>query len=156
MSEGGAAVRPVLAVGGIVFDGAGRLLVIRRGRPPGAGLYTIPGGKVEPGETLAVACAREVREETGLEVEVGPLVELVEKIGREDGGGDDGGPLAYHFVIADYLCALRGGALVAGGDAAEARFVERAELDVLPVTEALRPVVDRALAMWRARAAGPA
>jgi ADP-ribose pyrophosphatase YjhB (NUDIX family) len=136
-----APVRPVVAVGGIAFDADGRLLVIERGSPPGVGQITLPGGKVELGESLAEACRREVREETGIEVVVGPLVELVEKIGAEDGGPP------YHFVIADYLCRRIGGALAAGGDAADARFVERAELDVLPVTEALRPVVDRAWSM---------
>jgi ADP-ribose pyrophosphatase YjhB (NUDIX family) len=146
MSAAGATspAQPVLAVGGVVFDDAGRLLVIERGRPPGVGLITIPGGKVELGETLAAACAREVREETGLEVEVGPLVEVVEKIARASDGA-----VAYHFVIADYLCRPIGGALAAGGDAAAARFVTRADLDRLSVTEALRPVVDRAWAMAR-------
>jgi ADP-ribose pyrophosphatase YjhB (NUDIX family) len=139
-----AAARPVLAVGGLVFDDADRLLVIRRARPPSAGRYTLPGGKVEAGETLAAACAREVLEETGIEVEVGALVELVEKIGEEAGA-------PYHFVIADYLCRPRGGTLAAASDAADARWVTDAELAALPTTEALRPVVARARAMRRAQ-----
>lgn len=134
-------VRPVMAVGGIAFDGEGRILLIQRGRPPEQGLFTIPGGKVEPGEALADACRREVLEETGLLVEVGPLIELVEKIGRTDDGS-----LTYHFVIADFLCTLVGGTLRAACDAAAARFATRAELDVLPVTAGLRPVIDQAIA----------
>ena len=135
-------VRPTMAVGALAFAADGRLLVIQRGEPPNQGLYSLPGGKVEPGETLVSALVREVREETGLEVAVGPLVELLERIGH-----DDAGALAYHFVIADYLCEVSGGVLAAASDAADARFVTRAELDALPTTSALKPVVDRAIAL---------
>ena len=125
--------RPVPAVGAIVFDDAGRVLLVKRGRPPGDGLWSVPGGKLEAGERLADAVVREVREETGLDVECGRLVEVVERMG-------DG----WHYVILDYLCALRGGTLRAGGDAADARFVTRAELDALPTTEGLAAVIDLA------------
>jgi len=75
-------VTPVCAVGAFIFDGD-RVLVIQRGKPPGAGLWSIPGGKLEPNETLAQAVAREVREETGLVVEVGPLAAVVERMGDD-------------------------------------------------------------------------
>ena len=127
--------RPVAAVGAIVIDGAGRVLVVRRGRPPGEGLWSLPGGKVEMGERLADAVVREVREETGLEVACGRLVEVVERFG-------DG----WHYVILDYLCEPRGGALCAGDDVSDARWVSRAELDALPTTEGLGPVIDLAFA----------
>ena len=128
-------MRPVPAVGAIVLDGAGRLLVVRRGRPPGEGLWSVPGGKVEMGEKLADAVVREVREETGLEVTCGRLVEVVERWG-------DG----WHYVILDYLCEACGGALCAGDDVSDARWVTRAELDLMPTTEGLGPVIDLAFA----------
>jgi len=126
-------VRPVVAVGGIVFDTGGRVLLVERGQPPGAGLWSIPGGRLEVGETLAAGVARELAEETGLVVEVGPLVEVVERIG-------DG----YHFVILDYLARVVGGALAAGSDVRAARFVDAGELGALPITAGLPDVIERA------------
>ena len=126
---------PIVAVGALVFDGDGRVLLVERGNPPGAGLWSVPGGKVERGETLAQAVAREVREETGLVVEVGALACVVERI-------TDG----YHFVILDYHARVIGGALAAGGDARAARFVTADELATLPVTDGLGDVIARARA----------
>jgi ADP-ribose pyrophosphatase YjhB (NUDIX family) len=131
------APRPTVAVGAFVLDGE-RVLLIRRGRPPGEGLWSVPGGKLEPGETLAQAVAREVREETGLVVEVGPLACVVERMG-------DG----YHFVILDYLARAIGGSLTAATDAAAARFVDDAELASLPTTEGLLDALTRARAIRR-------
>lgn len=130
---------PTVAVGGIAFDEDGRVLLVRRGRPPSQGRWTIPGGRVEAGETLRAACAREMREETGLEVEVGQIVEVVERI-----GGREGAAPGYHFVIIDFLVAPRGGSLAAASDADDARFFGDGELDELPLTDGLRPVVERA------------
>jgi len=126
---------PTVAVGAIVFDSDGRVLLVERGSPPGAGLWSVPGGKVERGETLAQAVAREVREETGMIVEVGALACVVERF------GDD-----YHFVILDYHARPIGGTLAAGGDARAARFVADAELQALPVTDGLIDVIARARA----------
>jgi mutator protein MutT len=126
---------PVVAVGAIVFDDAGRVLVVQRGRAPAAGRWSVPGGKLEPGETIAAAVAREVREETGLDVEVGPLAEVVERIG-------DG----YHYVILDHVARVVGGTLAASDDAQAARFVDDAELAQLPCTDGLAPVIARARA----------
>jgi ADP-ribose pyrophosphatase len=137
--------RPVVAVGGIAIDDD-RVLLIQRGREPGLGKWTIPGGRVELGESLRGACARELREETGLEVDVGELVELVERVVR----GPDGA-IAFHYVIHDFLVRVTGGALAAGSDVTDARFVRRADLDQLPVTDGLAPVVDRALALARGK-----
>jgi ADP-ribose pyrophosphatase YjhB (NUDIX family) len=125
--------RPTVAVGAFVRDGDGRVLVVERGAPPGAGLWSVPGGKQEPGETLAQAVAREVREETGLVVEVGALACVVERI------GDD-----YHYVILDYHARVIGGALAAGGDARAARFASLDELGRLPHTEGLLEALARA------------
>lgn len=125
---------PVCAVGAFIFDRE-RVLVIQRGTPPGEGLWSLPGGKLEPNETLAQAVAREVREETGLIVEVGPLACVVERI------GDD-----YHFVILDYLARAIGGALAAASDVRDARWVTDDELAALPHTEGLLDVLARARA----------
>ena len=124
---------PAVAVGALVFDGDGRVLLVERGNPPGAGLWSVPGGRLETGETLAQAVAREVREETGLVVEVGALACVVERITE-----------GYHFVILDYHAHVIGGALAPGGDARAARFVAAAELATLPVTDGLVAVIDRA------------
>jgi mutator protein MutT len=114
--------RPLVGVGGIVIDG-GRVLLVRRTREPLAGRWSLPGGMVELGETLAEAVRREVREETGLEVEVGPLVDVVDRIHR-----DADGRVEYHYVLADYLCRPAGGTLAAADDAAEVAWAAREEL----------------------------
>ncbi|MEU5884885.1 NUDIX hydrolase [Spirillospora sp. NPDC047279] len=126
----------VRCVGGIVHDGSGRLLLIRRGTPPHAGSWSIPGGRVEPGETDAAAVERELAEETGLEVSVGPLVGTVERPG----------PGGVTFEIHDYAAApvTPAGTLRAGDDAAEARWVTPAELRALPTV----PGLLEALAGW--------
>ena len=129
---------PVVAVAAIVIDDDGRVLVVQRGRPPGEGLWTVPGGKLEAGERIADAVAREVREETGLDVEPGPLVAVVERMGP-----------GWHYVIHDHLATLRGGTLAAADDVRDARWVTRAELDALDTTEGLGSVIDLAFAARR-------
>lgn len=126
---------PAVAVAAIVFDERGCVLLVERGKPPGAGLWTVPGGRLEGQETLAQGVAREVREETGLLVEVGPLACVVERM------GDD-----FHFVILDYLARVIGGALAAGDDARAARWVDHDELARLPLTDGLVDVIARARA----------
>jgi ADP-ribose pyrophosphatase YjhB (NUDIX family) len=133
-----AVVRPEVAVGGIAFDERGRVLLVQRGRAPARGSWTIPGGRVEPGESLQQACAREFREETGLEIEVGEVAEVVDRMGR------DGERLLYHFVIIDFLVTVRGGALAPGDDAMDARWCSEADLDALSLTSGLLPVLRRA------------
>ncbi len=129
--------RPLVAVGAAIVDGD-RVLLVRRGNPPNQGLWSVPGGRLERGESLRQGVAREVREETGLEVEVGPLVEVVERI-------DPGDPPAYHFVILDFLARPLGGDLRPGDDASDARWVRRAEWASLPLTEGLIPMLDKAM-----------
>ncbi len=129
---------PTVAVAAIVYDREGRVLLVQRGKPPGVGLWSVPGGHLEPAETLVQAVAREVREETGLVVEVGTLACVIERI------GDD-----YHFVILDYVARVIGGTLAPGSDASDAKFVDEGELQTLPLTEGLHDVLARACAAPR-------
>ena len=103
--------RPVVGVGAAVFDGESVVLIKRRFEPL-AGRWSLPGGGLEVGETLEVGAAREVREETGLEVDVGPVVEVFDRIVHDDDGG-----VEYHFVLVDFLCRVTGGRLAPGSDA---------------------------------------
>jgi 8-oxo-dGTP diphosphatase len=130
---------PIVAVGAFVFDRQGRVLLIERGKPPGEGLWTVPGGRLDRGETLAQAVAREVREETGLTVEVGALACVVERM------GDD-----FHFVILDYLARVIGGTLAAASDARAAKWVEATELAQLPLTDGLEDLIERARVSYAA------
>ena len=125
----------VVGVGAIVFDAEGRVLLVERGKPPGAGLWSVPGGRLEPRETLAQAVAREVREETGLIVEVGTLACVVERIADDT-----------HYVILDYFARVIGGQLAAASDARAAQFADRDQLRTLPLTEGLADVLARARA----------
>ena len=108
-------------------DGQGRLLMIKRGHEPGAGLWSIPGGRIEPGETDAEALVREMLEETGLAVEPGRL------LGRVQRRGPDGTVID----IRDYAATVIGGTLRAGDDAADVRWVAATELDSLEITDGL-------------------
>jgi mutator protein MutT len=126
--------RPVVGVGAVVLDGP-RVLLIKRGHPPLKGQWSLPGGGVEVGETLEQAVAREVLEETGLTIEVGPIVEVLDRISRD---GD--GRVEYHFVLVDFVCRpreQRRGQVRAGTDAEDAAWVALADLaryEVAPVT----------------------
>ena len=111
---------PLVGVGAVVVD-RGRVVLIRRGTEPLKGQWSLPGGKLELGESLVAGVVREVREETGLVVEPVELVELLDRIHRESDR------VRYHYVIADYLCRVTGGALQAASDADAVRWVERAE-----------------------------
>ena len=97
--------RPVVGVGAVVLDGS-RVLLIKRGHAPLKGQWSLPGGGVEIGETLEQAIAREVTEETGLTVDVGPMVEVLDRISR-----DDEGRVEHHFVLVDFICRPLGGVL---------------------------------------------
>jgi 8-oxo-dGTP diphosphatase len=111
---------PLVGVGAVVVD-QGRVLLVRRGTEPLKGHWSLPGGLIELGEGLLEAVIREVREETGLIVEPLELIELLDRIHRDEKR------VRYHYVIADYLCRVMGGSLRAASDAEDVRWVERAE-----------------------------
>lgn len=115
---------PIVGVGAVVVH-QGRVLLVQRGREPLKGKWSLPGGMLELGESLTQGVAREVQEETGLDVEAVELVELIDRIHKES--GPSGERVRYHYVIADYLCRVIGGTLQAASDADAVRWVERAE-----------------------------
>lgn len=115
---------PIVGVGAIVVD-RGRVLLVQRGHEPSKGKWSLPGGMLEIGESLADGVVREVEEETGLQVEVIELIELIDRIVRHK--DEEGERIRYHYVIADYLCRVIGGSMQAGSDAAGVRWVERAQ-----------------------------
>ena len=121
-------------MGAVITDGTGRLLLVKRGHEPEAGRWSLPGGRVKPGESDPQALVREVHEETGLRVEPGRLVGAVERPGP-------GGTV---FDIHDYAASVSGGLLAAGDDAADVRWVHPRDLDRLSLTSGLA----RTLAEW--------
>lgn len=125
------APRPTVAVGAVVVDGEGRLLVVRRGREPAAGRWTLPGGRVEAGEAVADAVVREVAEETGLQVAPGDLVGFSEVRGPD-----------HHYVILDLRADVVGGALRAGDDADQVAWLTRRELAAVQTTDGLLEFLD--------------
>ena len=133
--------RPIVGVGAVILDG-GRVLLVRRAHEPLKGEWSLPGGAVELGETLETALAREVIEETGLEVAVGPVVEVVDRVHRAPDGR-----IEYHFVIVDYLCTVRAGVVAHGSDASEVRWVSTSDLSAHRVTAQAIAVILKAVGL---------
>ena len=113
---------PIPCVGAVIRDGRGRFLLVQRANEPGRGLWSLPGGRVEPGESDAQALRREVAEEVGLHVQVGKLAGQVRRPG----------PTGTVFVIRDYLCTVTGGEPIPGTDALSARFARPGDVPVTP------------------------
>lgn len=118
---------PVVGVGAVTIRD-GKILLVQRGHAPGKGLWSLPGGRVEWGETLHEALRREMTEETGLIVTVGGMAGLVERISEDQ---------EHHFVILDFFVQVVAGDLRAGGDAAEVRWVLLDEIESLPLVPRL-------------------
>ena len=131
--------RPYVGVGAVIVQD-GKVLIVKRKYDPLAGQWSLPGGGVELGETLEDSVAREMLEETGLEVAVGPVIEVFDRITR-----DERGEVRYHFVLVDYLCWPVGGELQANSDVADARFVDPSELPEYHLTVKANEVIARAL-----------
>ena len=148
---------PLVGVGAVIVD-SGRVVVIKRGRPPLMGQWSIPGGLLELGEIVREAVAREALEETGLVVDVGEMVEPRGTIvGQPDSGAgsvlgvfdrivpDEAGKVRFHYVLVDVLCFVKSGELKAGEDAAEARWVTGEELQELSIESAARETLFKGL-----------
>jgi 8-oxo-dGTP diphosphatase len=132
--------RPIVGVGAVVVH-EGRALIVKRAHDPRRGEWSLPGGRVELGETLVEATRREIREETGLEVAVGDIVEVFDRIHPH------GGRIRYHFVIVDFLCTWIGGTLAAGDDAADAAWVRPDDVGTYGVNEHAARVLRRGMEM---------
>ena len=133
--------RPVVGVGAVIaYDE--RVVLIRRRYEPLAGQWSLPGGTLELGESLEAGVAREMREETGLEVEVGPVVEVFDRILL-----DLDGRVRYHFVLIDYLCRPIGGSLQAGSDVDDAVWASPSELGEYGITAKAAAIINRGIAM---------
>jgi 8-oxo-dGTP diphosphatase len=130
--------RPIVAVGAVIIDGE-RVLLIKRANEPSKGEWSLPGGAVEVGESLEAALAREVREETCLDVTVGPVVEVLDRIRR-----DEIDRVKYHYVIVDYLCHPRGGTAACGSDAEEVRWAALDDLASFRLTPSVVAVIEKA------------
>ncbi len=133
--------RPLVGVGAVIVQD-GRVVVVKRASEPLKGRWSVPGGMLELGEKLREATAREVLEETGLQVEVGEVVDVFDAIYV-----DPAGLTQYHYVLIDFLCRPIGGELQAGSDVSEARWAVEAELESLEVTENTMKVVRKGLSM---------
>jgi len=127
--------RPIVGVGGVIVD-AGQVVLIKRRYEPLAGQWSLPGGSLEVGESLADGAARELREETGLLVEIGPVIEVFDRILH-----DADGRVRYHFVLVDFLCRPRGGTLEAGDDVSDARWVPLEGLGPYGLTEKAAAII---------------
>jgi 8-oxo-dGTP diphosphatase len=113
------------------------VLLVRRGRAPAAGQWSLPGGKVEFGERLEAAVIREIREETGIDIDGLERIDMAEIVGRDEAGAVD-----WHAVLVVFAGRPAGGTLIAGDDAAEARWVEYDELARLELTTDSRRVIE--------------
>jgi mutator protein MutT len=135
--------RPIVGVGAVIVE-AGKVVLVRRRYEPLAGRWSLPGGALELGETLETGVAREMREETGLDIEVGPVIEVFDRIIL-----DAERRVRYHFVLVDYLCWPLGGELQAGSDVDHAILVDPASLDAYDLTAKAQAVIARALQLDR-------
>ncbi len=131
--------RPILGVGTVVVKGQ-KVLLIRRGKEPGFGIWTLPGGRVNLGERTMDAAKRETKEETGLDVNIECLFEVLDIILTEENGR-----VKFHYFLLDYLARPTGGALKAQSDALDARFFSAEELESLNLVETTKTVILKAM-----------
>lgn len=144
----------MIGIGGVVIH-EDRALLIRRGSEPLRGEWSIPGGSLELGETLEQGVAREILEETGLEVRVAEMIEIFERIFWDSAEPASEGKSRprFHYVIVDYLCERVSGEARAGGDAVDVAYAREAELPGFHLTETALRVLHKAFAMYREKPA---
>ena len=130
---------PVVGVGAVVVRD-GKALIIKRAHEPRKGEWSLPGGLLELGESLADAARREIKEETNLEIEVGPIIETFDRVHR-----DDAGKIRYHFVIVDFVCWSTSGEASPGSDAEAVAWVTADEIDRYGVNPHAKAVIVRGL-----------
>ena len=135
--------RPLPGVGAVVWR-EGHVLLERRGQPPAQGIWSIPGGLMELGETAMQAVVREVREECGIEITVGPVLGLFEPIQR-----DLDGRIRYHYVVIDFVARYRSGELCVGDDAADLRWADPVALEDYALTPAVHAMINRSRVLLR-------
>ncbi len=134
---------PLVGVGALICrPETGQVLLIQRGREPNKGLWSLPGGLVDVGESLTAAVVREVAEETGLTVQPGPFIATFEPIVR-----DAQGRVRFHYVVLDYLAYYQGGEPHAGDDAAGIGWFTLAEMAALPMMADTRQVIAQGVAL---------
>lgn len=137
---------PAIGVGGIVFNNQNQILMIKRDQPPAKGLWSIPGGKLEAGESMVAACKREIKEETGLDTEIKQIVAVVER--RIEN---------FHYVIIDFLALLLdqdAAAPLAQSDVAEAKWIDIERIADYPLVEGLAEIIMRSYRLNRFNVAG--
>jgi 8-oxo-dGTP diphosphatase len=135
--------RPIVGVGAVIIE-EGRVVLIKRRYEPLAGQWSLPGGTLEVGETLEAGVAREMLEETGLEVEVGPVIDVFDRILF-----DADRKVRYHFVLVDYLCHPRGGTLAAASDVTDAVYVYPDNLAEYKLTPKAEEMIRKGFDLWR-------
>lgn len=136
---------PLVGVGVAVFNQAGEVLLIQRGRPPRQGHWSLPGGLIDLGERLTEAAVREVREECGIEIKLGGQIAIFEPM-----EWDEAGRIKYHYVVIDYWASHQSGEAVASDDALTVTWVPMDQLGRLPLASETRQVVRQAYQAWLA------
>jgi 8-oxo-dGTP diphosphatase len=136
--------RPIVGVGAVIVADDGRVVLIKRRYEPLAGQWSLPGGTLEVGETLEAGVAREMLEETGLEVEVGPVIDVFDRILL-----DADKKVRYHFVLVDYLCRPRSGTLAASSDVTDAVYAHPDHLAEYKLTAKAEEMIRKGVDLWR-------
>ena len=135
---------PILSAGGVIIIND-EVLIIKRKTEPDAGKWTIPGGAIDVGEKIKDGLKREIFEETGLEVEVGNLLDIAEKIFK-----DSNSKIIYHYVILDYLCKYISGSMKASSDAEELMLVKMCDIDKIELVNGTRRVIEKTFDLAKA------
>jgi 8-oxo-dGTP diphosphatase len=132
--------QPLVGLGAVVWKD-GRVLMVQRGNPPRAGIWSLPGGAQQLGETVPAGIRREIAEETGVEIELLGLLEVIDSVQR-----DSDGRILYHYTIIDYVARWTGGEAVAGDDAAAVAWVDPADLHRMDLWDETVRVIEKSRA----------